>query len=130
MNWVDTNVELLRSNFDEVEYRNVDGVHWVRVGHFALPRSVWNESEVELAFRIPAEPGEEPYAFWVKPHLSLSSGGEILNYTTGVTTGWGPDWGQFSFAPDGSWIPKADVRAGANMLNYVHGIAGRLREGS
>lgn len=37
-------------------------------------------------------------------------------------------WGQFSWSPI-SWLPKAEITAGSNMLNFVRSIAHRLREG-
>jgi hypothetical protein len=66
----------------------------------------------------------------VKPGLTLLANGTINNYGFPATTPWGDDWGQFSFAPEDPWQPKADVGTGANMVNYALGIAERLREGA
>lgn len=128
--WVERNLELLRGVFPTLEYQLLDGVNWVRIASYRLPAGVWQQETVELAFRIPAEPGEAPYGFWVRPNPSPLNGAAIGNYTYPAMTAWGDDWGQFSFAPEGPWQPKADVDSGANMVNYALGIAARLREGA
>jgi hypothetical protein len=127
--WVQANLDLLTSVYPTLQQDVVDGVQWIRIADYGLPPGVWKEAKVELAFRIPAEPGEAPYAFWVKPGLSLLSGATIKQYVFPAATPWGDDWGQFSFAPEDAWQPKADVGAGANMVNFAFGIADRLREG-
>lgn len=128
--WVDANIELLRGVYPGLECRSADGVVWVRVPSYRLSGAVWNQDRVDVAFRIPASAGEAPYGFWVHPGLALRDGATILNYTYPATTPWGDEWGQLSFSPAEPWQPKADVRAGPNMLSYALGIGGRLREGA
>lgn len=128
--WVEANLELLRSVYPTLQHDLVDGIHWVRIADYQLPAGVWKQDTVELAFRIPSEPGEAPYGFWVRPTLALLTDAIINNYVVPATTPWGDGWGQFSFAPEDPWQPKADVGTGANMVNYAFGIANRLREGA
>jgi hypothetical protein len=130
MDWVEDNLALLRTAYPDLEYRPEGGVHWVRIPSYPVPDDIWTVGAPEVAFRIPATAGEAPYGFWVRPGLALVSGGTINNYTFPAQTPWGGDWGQFSFSPLEQWQPKADVRAGANMLNFARAIADRLREGA
>ena len=43
-----------------------------------------------------------------------------------MSTPWGDDFAQFSWSPLEPWVPKADIRAGANMLNFARSFAERL----
>jgi hypothetical protein len=128
MERVQEEVELLRTAYRDLEYRQEAGVHWVRISSYAVPEG-WSHAEVEVAFQVPGSIGQAPYAFRVRPGLRLEGGGQINNYTYPVTTPWGDDWGQFSWSPV-TWVPKEDIRAGANMLNFVRSFADRLREGA
>jgi hypothetical protein len=130
MSWVEDNIALLRTAYPDLETRLVDGVHWVRIPSYPLPNGIWALASAEVAFRIPSQAGEAPYGFWVRPGLKLAAGGTVNNYTFPAQTPWGGDWGQFSFSPLDPWQPKADVRAGANMLNFARAIADRLWEGA
>jgi len=118
-------LELLRSVYPGLEYRPEDGQHWIRLAAYEPPPG-WSETSVELAFRIPAQAGEAPYGFWLRPAMSRPDGQQINNATTGPTP-WGADFQQFSWSPI-VWQPKADVRAGANMLAFVRSFEERLRE--
>ena len=129
MSWVEENLSLLRTAYPDLEHLIADGVTWVRVPAYPVP-DIFTVTSAEVAFRIPSQPGEAPYGFWVHPGLTLVSGSTINNYTYPATTPWGNDWGQFSFSPVGPWQPKADVRVGPNMLSFARAIADRLREGA
>jgi len=130
MEWVEENLGLLRTAYPDLDERSEGGVHWVRIPSYGVPSGIWLVEAVEVAFRIPSQAGEAPYAFWVRPGLTLASGGTINNYAFPASTPWGGDWGQFSFSPAEPWQPKGDIRAGANMLNFARAIADRLREGA
>lgn len=122
---VEQELELIRSFFPDLEYLEWNGQHWIRIPKYPVPAG-WSQTEVELACHIPAEAGQPPYGFWVRPPLALESGAEITNCTVAATA-WGSDWMQFSWSPV-EWKPKADVRLGDNMLNFVRSFADRLRE--
>jgi hypothetical protein len=126
--WVLANLTLLRERYDYIDDRRDGEIQWVRIPEVALS-SVWSVNRVEVAFRIPARAAEAPYGFWVHPGLTLKSSATINNYTFPAATPWGSDWGQFSFAPEGAWVPKAEVTSGVNMLDYARGIVARLEEG-
>jgi Prokaryotic E2 family E len=119
-------LELLRTGYPDLEYCLVGGAHWVRIPSYPVPEG-WSHSRVEVAFQIPGQAGQAPYAFWVRPALRLVGGGTPTNYTPTATTPWGNDWAQFSWSPL-QWVPKADILAGANMLNFARSFGDRLAE--
>jgi len=129
---LDQELALLRSAYPNLEYRAVDGSHWVRIPGYPVP-SGWVDqngpiAQVEIAFQIPAQLGQAPYAFAVRPPLTLPDGVTPTNYTASATTPWGDGFALFSWSPNEPWVPKADVRAGANMLNFARSFADRLKE--
>jgi hypothetical protein len=121
-------LELLRTAYPDLEYREEGGIHWVRFPSYPVPEG-WSRTAVEVSFQIPPSPGQAPYAFRVRPGLQVAGGGSPGNYTYPVTTPWGEDWGQFSWSPV-TWVPKEDIRAGANMLDFARSFADRFREGA
>lgn len=121
-------LNLLRTAYPDLEYLEDAGAHWVRIPSYPVPEG-WSHSMVEVCFQIPSSPGQAPYAFRVRPGLQLAGDGQPDRYTYPVSTPWGEDWGQFSWSPV-DWIPKEDVRAGANMLNFARSFADRLHEGA
>lgn len=127
--WVVVNLALLRGRHPDLDERCDGEIQWVRIPAVAVS-SIWTVDYVDVAFRIPGNAGEAPYGFWVHPGLALSSKTTVNNYTFPAATPWGPDWGQFSFAPEGAWVPKSDVASGDNMLDYHRGIVARLKEGA
>lgn len=126
MERLEQELELLRTVYPDLEYRPVDGADWVRLPSYPVPEG-WSHPSVEVAFQIPAQAGQAPYAFWVRPALRLAGDGMPSNYTPTAATPWGGDWAQFSWSPL-QWVPKADIRAGANMLNFARSFADRLAE--
>lgn len=124
---LDDELALLRTAYPDLEYRNVGGAHWVRIPAYAVPEG-WSARSAEVAFQIPAQPGQAPYAFCVRPPLKLGNGNTPSNYSPSAATPWGNDFAQFSWSPLEAWIPKADIREGANMLNFARSFADRFLE--
>jgi hypothetical protein len=124
-------LELMRTGYPDLEYRFVDEAHWVRIPAYPVPEGwVARErpvAEVEIVFQIP-QAGQAPYAFRTRPVITLAAGRTPDRYTAPVSTPWGADFAQFSWTPLESWVPKADIRAGANMLNFAHSFADRLKD--
>jgi hypothetical protein len=119
---------LLRSNFVDVEY--LEAGHWVRIAECDVPDGIWNQDSVEVCFQIPELiPGQAPYGFYVRPNLSLKSGQAIGNYAYPADTGFGANWGKFSWQLQ-VWTPSADIVAGTNMVNFARSIGDRLRQGA
>jgi hypothetical protein len=123
---VDEELELLRSVYPDLEYKT-EGGHWVRLPSYEVPDG-WSQQEVEVAFQIPDEAGQQPYAFLVRPPLTLANGDAPDRYTTPATTPWGEDWGQFSWSPLTPWFPDANIREGDNMLTFVRSFMDRFLE--
>lgn len=120
---------LLREHYPDLEYVEHGGEHWCRLPAYGVSGGKFRPDEVEVAFRIPPRPADPPYAFWVRPGVEAANGATIQNYGHLATTAWGSDWGQFSWAPEEEWRPKADVRKAPNMLTYVRSFADRFEEG-
>ena len=132
MNRVADEFELVCSAFPEAELRDEGGAHWVLLPKYVLPNEeVFQQGpSVELCFRIPAQVGEAPYGFWVRPGLELVGGPPLTTYSFPAATPWGTDFGMFSWSPLDPWVPTEDLRAGANMLNFVQSFADRLKDGA
>jgi Prokaryotic E2 family E len=122
-------LELLRTAYPELEYRDVGGAHWARIPAYPVPDG-WSARSVEIVFQIPVQPGQAPYAFCVRPALQLATGNAPSNYTPTASAPWGGDFAQFSWSPVQQWIPKTDIRQGANMLNFARSFADRLNDRS
>jgi hypothetical protein len=118
---------LLRAAYPDLEDRRADGAVWARIPTYPVPDG-WSAPSVEIAFQIPILAGQAPYAFYVRPPLKLANGNAPSNYTPTATTPWGGDFAQFSWSPLQQWIPKANLREGANMLNFARSFADRFRE--
>jgi len=129
MTRIEEEVELLRTAYPALDHKFEGGQHWILLPKQPLPPG-WSVAEAEISFIIPAQAGQQPYAFFTRPALVLAGGGTPSNYINPAATPWGGDFGQFSWAPLGPWVPKADIRAGANMLNFVRSFADRLTEAS
>lgn len=122
---LDEELALLKTEYPDLEHRRDGDVDWVRIPSYPVPNEVWGRDAVEVACHFPAQAGQAPYAFRVRPGLSLPGGGTPSNYGYPMTTPWGSDWGQFSWSPT-TWVPAASLHAGANMLKFVHSFAERL----
>jgi len=130
---LEAELALLRTAYpDLVHVVADDGVHWAKIPDYPLPSGWFSNGtpckSVELAFRIPTQVGQAPYGFLVHPAIQLAGGATPSNYSPNVATPWGSDFAQFSWSPLGPWIPKTDITAGANMLNFASSFADRLRE--
>lgn len=125
---LDEELALLRSAFPSLEHR-ADG-QWVRIPAYPLPLGIWRLMECEVAFQIPDSAGQQPYGFWVRPDLVLANDTAPQNYSYPTSTPFGDDWGKFSWAPEGQWLPKAELAEGSNMLNWARSFGRRLEEGA
>jgi len=125
---LDEELDLLRSNYPGLEYRQ-EG-HWVRFPEYVVPVEIWGQSTVEVSFQIPERiPGQAPYGFFVRPHMTLRNQQPVGNYAYPAQTAFGGDWGKFSWQLL-VWEPSANVVAGTNMVNFARSIGDRFREGA
>lgn len=125
-------LSLLSSAYPSIEYRVADGAHWGRIPVYPVPNG-WAYlddavGEAEIAFQIPGQLGQAPYGFYVRPALTLAHGATPSSYTGAAATPWGGDFALFSWSVNDPWVPKTDIRAGANMLNFVRSFGDRLKD--
>jgi hypothetical protein len=126
---VSKQLELLRTAFPELEYLEAD--HWVRIEDRSVPAG-WSAESVDVAFRIPADPGTPPYGFYVAPPITLANGRVPGNYTYPIppeTVPFAGEWGLFSWSP-ANWRPHHDPAKGDNMLDFARSLSDRLAEAS
>ncbi|ALA59343.1 multiubiquitin domain-containing protein [Nitrospira moscoviensis] len=119
---------MLRGGWPDLQY--VPEGHWVRIPRYVTSKDIWMFTEPEVCFQIPAGlPGQNPYAFYVRPHMLLTGGGIPGSYTFPAdSTPFGTGWGRFSWQLE-PWQPHADVAKGSNMVNFVLSFADRFRQG-
>jgi hypothetical protein len=128
MSRVEEEIALLREHFPAIEVR--PDLVWARIPEYEVPSHLWRQDLVEVVFQFPPGlPGQQPYGFWIRPRLDLASGGVVNNFTFPVSTPFGDNFGQFSWAPE-VWAPHADLKAGTNMLDFVRSFRTRLAQGA
>ena len=114
-------------------YRKIDYIQegrWIRVAGYPLPQG-WNRDVTDVAFQVSeGHPAAHPYGFHV-PSGILFNGATPKDYTNPSSNQppFGGTWGFFSWAPLSGWAPSADVRKGANLLDWVKGFKDRFEEG-
>ena len=118
---------LLRQRYPGLEYRE-EG-RWVRIPAYSLSPG-WNRPATDVAFQIPVGyPGAPPYGIWAPEGLLFQ--GQPPDNCTCADPGppFGGSWTRFSWQPEGTWQPAAEITAGSNLLNWVIGFAERFRQG-
>ena len=127
---IEAELELIREQYPDVEYRE-EG-RWALVPSYPLPEG-WNRKVTEVAFQISeGHPGAAPYGFYV-PDGVLFDGNVPGSYTepAGNAPPFQGSWGFFSWGEDeATWKPAADVRSGANLLDWVKSFGHRFAEGA
>ncbi len=110
---------ILREVFGELEVHD----DLVVLPRYPVPTEVWNQSEVAVCFRLPAEPAVAPYGFWVLPMLIPCS--DVLptdHYQCAqAPLGGNQEWGFFSWSPDGWTVSD-------NILTFARSFAERLAQ--
>lgn len=124
-------LDFLRETFPGIEYTEKDDERWVRIPAYQLPVG-WlhggaSIAQVEVAFQIPLQAGQAPYAFYVRPALELEGGAVVGSYTSPAATPWGEDFAKFSWQPD-TWAPKTNVHVGSSVVTFTRSFAERLGE--
>jgi hypothetical protein len=120
-------LSLLRTRYPGLEY--LENGQWAKISDYPVADG-WNPRSTPVVFQIlPGHPGTPPYGFYVPVGLRYQ-GATPNNYTEPAKQQppFDGTWGLFSWQPS-EWRPAADVRSGANLLNWVLGFATRFREG-
>lgn len=124
---IEQELALLRRRYPALEYR--DEGRWVRIPAYPLPPG-WTRSTTDVAFQIQVGyPGTPPYGICAREGLLF--GGQAPDNCTRADPmpPFGGIWVRFSWQPEGTWQPAAEITAGSNLLNWVIGFAERFREG-
>ena len=125
---------LLREYYPDAEHQEQGGEDWFRLPTYPFPVG-WRIADAAVTsapvvFRVGvAFPSGEPYGFYAPGDINFS-GSPPTNPGSGASPPFGGSWQHFSWAPDGSWAPTADVRRGSNLLAWVRSFSQRLREGA
>lgn len=115
---------LLRDKYGDIEVS--PDLDWAIIPSWNLPPG-WNKATTPLLIQIPpGYPTTPLYGFGVEPDLRLASGVEPTNATNTLSVA-GRQWRQFSFSVE-DWRPHADLAQGHNLLTFLIGVDGRLRE--
>jgi hypothetical protein len=131
---IEQELALLHELYPDVEHQEHDGEDWFRLPTYPFPAG-WRVLDASITsapvvFRIVvAYPSAEPYGFYAPAGVNFS-GNPPTNPGSGASPPFGGSWQHFSWAPDGSWAPTADVRRGSNLLVWVRSFGQRLREGA
>jgi len=121
--------ELLGRHF-KVEY--IEAGQWVKIKDYPIPSDLhWNRQTTDVCFQIPVGyPGTPPYGFYVLVGIQYD-GSPPNNYQEPAQNSppFPGVWRIFSWQQDSSWLPKADLRTGSNLLNFVRTFKDRFLEG-
>jgi hypothetical protein len=126
-------LELLRALWPTIQHTEDSGADWFQIPCYELPDGWLLNGEpvdtISVLFNAsPAYPTGDPYAFWTP--LGLTFRGSAPNNTTPAENGaFGGTWLQFSWAPDGDWMPKDQVALGSNLVSWAKSFRRRFEEG-
>jgi hypothetical protein len=123
-------LELLRRSYSNVEY--IEAGQWVRIRDYPIPAGLsWNRQTTDVCFQIPpGYPGAPPYGFYVPSGIKFDNN-TPESYTEPAQNKppFEGTWGIFSWSYDSHWLPKAELRAGSNLLNFVRTFKDRFLGG-
>jgi hypothetical protein len=125
---LDEELTLIRTRFPSATRHG----RWFSVPDYPTG-SGWSAAMTHVAFLAhEAHPGTGPYGIYVPAGLKYK-GATPSNYSDSPAQQppFGGSWGMFSWESDsGEWRATADLKRGANLLNWVIGFAERFRAGA
>lgn len=126
-------IELIRKSY-ELDFHSVGNNHWLKIKEYILPIDMgWNNEVIDICILIPQNyPASAPYGIYVPSDLRINSQLPASNYQeiAGNQPPFEGSWGLISWSVDGSWLPKANIIEGANLLNVIHSYSDRFKMGS
>lgn len=131
---IEGEVDLLRRCYAEIEHKEHAGEDWFRIPGYPFPPG-WSIGDIAITeapvvFKVAATyPGGQPYGFLAPSGIKFR-GAAPKNSGSAVGVPFDGSWWQFSWAPDGTWSPTANVREGSNLLAWARSFAQRLEEGT
>lgn len=132
---IESELALLRERYPDVEHVEHAGEDWFRLPTYPFPPGwqIGGEPVLRTApifFKVNAGyPSAEPYAF-ATPAPITYQGTAPQNVSPAAAPPFGGQWTQFSWAPDGGWVPSADPSKGSNLVAWVRGFHQRLAQGA
>lgn len=122
-------LDLLRSRYEEVEYRS-EG-RWVRL--WPVPTAPgWTLNPLSAAFQIPTGyAGTPPYGFYVPSGLAFN-GKPPRNSRASPPSPlpFEGQWMMLSWTHHQGWHPRSDVVTGSNLLNWALSFRDRFEGGA
>lgn len=130
---IEKEFELLCRHYPGVEHKEVEGEDWFMLPSYPFPPGWFlNNAPITNApvvFKVTAaHPGAEPYAFMTPAGVTFK-GTAPNNASAAACPAFPGAWIQFSWSPDGTWTPTANIEKGSNLYIWVRSFAKRLAEG-
>ena len=118
---------LLRKNFESVDYKEVNNLHWFKINRYSLPSPLSPEQVTTVFSVTTGHPVPKPYGFYVPS--GVRHGDRILNLNNPQHPP--PFEGNWRFVSwdAKNWMPGADVMSGDNLWGWVRSFRCRLLEG-
>lgn len=130
---VEEELVLLREVFGVVEHQQVGKEHWFRIPAYpGVDDLGWSPEPMPVAFHSQAgHPGQDPYGIYVPAGARV--GGRPPGNAKDPAAKQPPfsgRWAVLSWTVESStWRPKANARAGSNLVNFALGFIERFRSG-
>jgi len=118
---------LLQKNFEGVDYKEVNNLHWFKIDGYSLP-SPLNPEKVSIVFSVTAgHPVPKPYGFYVPS--GIRHGDRVLSLNNPQhQPPFDGSWRFVSWDPE-NWMPGVDVTSGDNLWGWARSFRCRLLEG-
>lgn len=118
---------LLQKNYESVEYKEVNNLHWFKINGYFLPTPL-APNQISVVFSVTAgHPVPKPYGFYVP--VGIKFGDQILNFNNPQhPPPFDGDWRFISWDIE-NWRPGVDVCTGDNLWGWARSFRGRLLEG-
>ena len=118
---------LLRKNFESVDYKEANNLHWFKIDGYILPSPLTPE-RVAVVFSVTAgHPVPKPYGFYVPS--GIRHGDRVLNLNNPQhPPPFEGNWRFVSWDAE-NWMPGADVMSGDNLWGWARSFRNRLLEG-
>lgn len=126
---LDDELVLLRSTFPATERSGP----WFLIPDYPVPAEWgWTPRPLRVAFHAqPQHPGQQPYGIYAPTDVRVRGNGPGNCAAASNRPPFPGEWSVLSWSPQSTeWRPKADVRAGSNLLTFALSFRDRFAEGT
>lgn len=118
---------LLRKNFESVDYKEENNLHWFKINAYLLPLPLSPE-KIAIVFSVTVgHPVTKPYGFYVPDDVKHND--KILSLSNPQhQPPFDGSWRFVSWDQE-DWMPGADVTSGSNLWGWARSFRARLLEG-